>query len=140
MHNSSRLATVLQASVGIFWALPGKRQTVNLLAHRCSLTNAEPYGEMLICRHSHYRVWERWRRNPRPAQPNLASLIVASEYEEWPRGRIVYHAPDKRFILYADAQILRRSDILATIREIFGLPADQTDTKPDSHYVSTGHL
>jgi hypothetical protein len=91
---------------------------------------------MLTCRHSHYQVWERWRKNPRPAQPDLASLIVASEYEEWPRGRIVYHAPGKRFILYADAEILRRPDVLAALHNTFGLPADRTETKLDSHYVS----
>jgi hypothetical protein len=62
---------------------------------------------------------------------------VASEYEEWPRGRIVYHAPGKRFVLYADAQILRRRDVLVAICDTFGLPKDQTDIKADSHYVST---
>ena len=144
MHNSSRFASGDSAGdafpktfVGIFWALQEKGRLATLLEHRCSLTKAEPYGDMLTCRHSHYQVWERWRRNPRPAQPHLASLIVTSEYEEWTRGRIVYHAQYKRFVLYADAQILRRPDVLAAIHDTFGLPADQTDPKTDSHYVST---
>jgi hypothetical protein len=147
VHNSSPLAhgdsadeTLLNSFVGIFWALQEKGRTATLLEHRCPLRKAEPYGDMLTCRHSHYRVWERWRRNPRPAQPDLASRIVTSEYEEWPRGRIVYHAPSKRFTLYADAQILQRPDILAAICDTFGLPKNQTDTKPDSHYVSMRHL
>lgn len=135
MHNSFP-----KSFVGIFWALQEKGRAVTLLEHRCALRKAEPYGDMLTCRHSHYRVWERWRRNPRPARPDLASLIVTSEYEEWPRGRIVYHAPGKRFILYGDAQILRRPDILTTIHDSFRLPADRTDTKPDGHYLSARYL
>jgi hypothetical protein len=147
VHNSSPLAhgvgagdTFPKSCVGIFWALQEKGRPVTLLEHRCLLGKAEPYGDMLTCRHSHYQVWERWRRNPRPAQPGLVSLIVASEYEEWPRGRIVYHAPGKRFILYADAQILRRPALLAALHNTFGLPADRTEAKPDSHYLSTRSL
>jgi hypothetical protein len=73
----------------------------------------------------------------------LDLLIAVDEYEEWPRGRIVYSLPDDRFVLYADAQILRRPDLLATIRERFGLPADRTQMtqeRRDTHYVSTRRL
>ena len=83
---------------------------------------------MLTCPHGHYEVWEQWQETARSDRSGLDSLIATDEYEEWPRGRIVYSSPHDRFVLYADAQILRRPDLLATIRERFGLPADRTDT------------
>ena len=99
MHNSSRLTngdtdfeSLPKSFVGIFWVLQEKGRPATLLEHRCSLRKAEPYGDMLTCRHSHSQVWERWRRNPTPAHESLASLVAAAEYEDWPRGRIVYNA------------------------------------------------
>ncbi len=63
--------------------------------------------------------------------------IAGSEYKEWPRGRIVYDTESDRFILYADAQILRDPTLMATIHERFGLPMDRIDAKSDSHYRCT---
>jgi hypothetical protein len=36
----------------------------------------------------------------------LAPIIARDEYEHWPRGRIVYEQPPKRFIIYADRKLL----------------------------------
>ncbi len=70
----------------------------------------------------------------------LPPVIAAFEYEEWPRGRIVYDTARVRFILYADAQILRRPTLLTAIYARFGLPTDGTDAKRDDHYRSTRRL
>ncbi len=63
-----------------------------------------------------------------------------SEYEEWPRGRIVYDTKSDRFILYADAQILCDPTLIAEIHEKFGLPIDRADAKWDNHYQRTRRL
>jgi hypothetical protein len=34
-------------------------------------------------------------------------LILSSEYDQWPRGRIVYKTPARRFVLYADRRRVR---------------------------------
>jgi hypothetical protein len=52
-------------------------------------------------------------------------------------GRIVYDTIHQRFTCYADAKILRRADLLAVIRERFGLPSEQTTMRWDNHYRST---
>jgi hypothetical protein len=63
-----------------------------------------------------------------------------SQYEESPRGRIVYNSDSKRFMHYADAQILRRPGLSTTIHETFRLPTDRTEAKRDNHYRSTRRL
>jgi hypothetical protein len=99
--------------VGIFWAIQEPGSAAVLVEHRCSLKEAEPYGTMLTCPHGHYEVSEQWRKaGERPA-------IAVSEYEEWPRGRIVYDTESGRFILYADTQILRDPTLMAAVREIW---------------------
>src|SRR5438874_1360018 len=113
--------------VGIFWAVQEKASAAILLEHRCSLQDAEVYGRMLTCPHGHYEVWDQWQNGAIPVRAGFASLIAASEYEEWPRGRIVYNADSQRFILYADAQILRRPVLLAAIHQSFGLRRDCTE-------------
>jgi hypothetical protein len=128
--------------VGIFWAVQEKGSSVVLLDHRCPLAEAEPYGDMLTCPHGHYQVWEQWR-NLRGYGSVLPAFVALDEYEEWPRGRIVYSALNNRFHLYADAQILCRPNLLKIIHERFGLPSGRTQmpqTNRDSHYVSTRRL
>jgi hypothetical protein len=126
--------------VGIFWAVPEKRETPVILAHRCSLKEAEPYGGMRTCPHGHHEVWEHWRGGTKGRPDAAASLIATSEYEEWPRGRIVYDAERDRFIIYADGQILRRHDLLAAIHERFGLPRGCAEARPDDHYRGARRL
>jgi len=126
--------------VGIFWAVQEQGSAAILLEHRCSLNEAEPYGSMLTCPHGHYDVWEQWRKGIDIRRAAAASLIAMCEYEEWPRGRIVYDTESERFVLYADAQILRRPALMAAIHERFGLPTDRADAKPDNHYRSTRRL
>ena len=126
--------------VGIFWAVQNQGSAAILLEHQCSLKEAEPYGSMLTCPHGHYDVWEQWRKNIGTPRTDAAPLIAMSEYEVWPRGRIVYDTESNRFILYADVQILRRPAVLGTIYEKFALPMDRTDAKRDSHYRSTRRL
>ncbi len=95
---------------------------------------------MLTCSHGHHEIWEEWRKGGSNQRSGPASLIATDEYEEWPRGRIVYAPLHSRFVVYADAQILSRPELLRIIREEFKLPSDRTETKRDSHYVSTKRL
>lgn len=83
------------------------------MAHRCALAEAEEYGEFRTSPHGQYDVSERWRA--KCPTDRTAGIVRDSEYEEWPRGRVVYNANDQRFILYADAQILSRSVLLTII-------------------------
>jgi hypothetical protein len=137
------LGTLSHSFVSIFWAVQKKGAAAVLPDHRCPLSEAEPYGDMLTCPRGHYEVWEQWRKNASNDRSGIGFLIAMDEYEEWPRGRIVYSSPHERFVLYADAQILSRPDLLAIIYERFGLLADGTQVTEqtrDSRYVSTRRL
>jgi hypothetical protein len=142
LTNEANLTELSHSFVGIFWAVQPKGSAAFLLDHRCPISEAEPYGDMLTCPRGHCDVWEQWRKTARNDPPGVDLLIARDEYEEWPRGRIVYSSREDRFVLYADAQILSRPDLLATIRERFGLAAgtQMTQERRDSHYVSTRRL
>ena len=124
-------------AVGIFWAIQEPGKPAILLDHRCLLGDAETYGDMLTCPHGHYDLWERWRKVAGEIPDIARPLVAASEYEEWPRGRIVYDTVEQQFTCYADAKILGRGDLLAAIHERFGLPSKRTTLKWDNHYRST---
>jgi hypothetical protein len=102
--------------VGIFWRV-GEVPVVD----RSTLAEAEPYCDCLTHAARHYERWELWRRlgPARLAELGYPVRIVSTEYDAWPRGRIVYENGAKRFVIYADrrlqtpaatAALKRRSD------------------------------
>lgn len=60
-----------------------------------------------------------------------ATLIVDTEYDAHPRGRIVKEPV--RFVIYADRRI-QTTPRLQAVRERFELPADRTVVRSDLHY------
>lgn len=127
-------------SLGIFWVVVGAGGAASLLVRACALADAEEYGDCLTFPEGHYETWEGWRRRALPAPaPGLGTLFAETEYEEWPRGRVVLDRGAGRFVLYADAQ-LRAGPWAGRIMAAFGLPGDRTDVRGDPHYRSTRRL
>jgi hypothetical protein len=60
--------------------------------------------------------------------------VRSHEYEDWPRGRIVFDRSRDLFILYADRKLMTPATI-ARIKTQFHLPA--AETQSDWHYQST---
>ena len=108
--------------VGIFWLLDDGA----LLLDTTPLADAEPYSDCLTHPRSHILQWEIFLQ-----QGCVAPDI---EYEEPPRGRVVYRAPTERFVIYADTCILRRKYLVRKIMTTMHLPKNKTDTSPDQHY------
>jgi len=126
--------------LGIFWFVRGHDRQVHVLAVACALAAADEYGDCLTSSAEHYKTWESWRRGrPVPPVPALAPIIAAHEYEQWPRGRVVYERPANRFVIYADQQLLGPQR-LAQIRTLFHLPPQQTIVRTDLHYRSVHSL
>jgi hypothetical protein len=69
--------------------------------------------------------------------PNAAprALVRTFEYEEWPRGRIVFDQKKKLFILYADRKLML-PDAISKIQARFALSPDKTIVETDFHYQS----
>ena len=122
--------------VGPYWLVRDDSGKVLLMAHRCALAEAEEYGEFLTCPHGHYDVWEGWRARC-PAE-KVVGVLHDAEYEEWPRGRVVFNAVQDQFIVYADRQI-SKPDLIRVV-EHFGIPTERVAFMRDGHYQSTRSL
>jgi hypothetical protein len=120
--------------VGIFWLVQATDGEARLLAAG-SLDQAEPYGDCLTYGPGHYETWAHWRRD-RTVDPALRTLARSYEYEDWPRGRIVFDRARDLFIIYADRKLLTPATI-ARIQAQFHLPGNRTEIQSDWHYQST---
>jgi hypothetical protein len=102
-----------EARLGIFWLVDGK-----LLIDSAPLSECEQYGDHLNYPGSHIDVWEQWLR--------IGKVPAPSEYEEFPRGRVIYstRTSTRTFTILADRCILQRKDLFATIKVDLHLPKD----------------
>jgi hypothetical protein len=109
-------------SVGIFWfvTIDGKPE---LLAYKTPWPEAEDYGDFKTEAKAHYTLWPSLRRN----------LKLAGEYEDWPRGRVVYDTRKDRFTAYIDRQ-LTADAFRTSIINYFCLPLEKTTFAFDAHY------
>lgn len=110
-----------QSLVGIFWLI-GDR----LILDTSPLSEAEPYGDCLGHRTSHIDHWT--------AQQGLGTVSREVEYEEPPRGRVVFNKRTQQFALYADRCILKRTAVVKRIMEAMHLPTSQTNIGTDGHF------
>ena len=120
--------------LGLFWVVQTAADQTRLLAAGCPLDQAEPYGEYLTYGPGHYETWARWRRD-RTLDPALRAIVHSCEYEDWPRGRIVFDRARDLFILYADRKLMTQATI-ARIKIQFHLPGERTKVQSDFHYQS----
>ena len=122
-----------EPSVGIFWGVRNGRELK--LTDHTPLSQAEAYGEALTHPRGHSEVWDALRHlgAAEAAGIRLPAAISCSEYDEHPRGRIVYDTITDTFILYADRR-LQTSAFLAQVIAAFCLPVARTVVRSDSHY------
>ncbi len=122
--------TAIAPSVGIFWRVDG-----TLIFDRSALDEAESYGDCVTHALGHYERWQEWQEMGATclATKGYPIAIMSTEYDEWPRGRIVYETLQRRFVLYADRR-LQRPEIVDAIKQAFGLCDVQTVIRSDSHY------
>jgi hypothetical protein len=123
-----------QPRVGIFWVAQKRNGVAKLITAGCPLEQAEPYGDFLTYGRGHYDVWTAWRRN-KTIDADHRAIVRSCEYEDWPRGRIVFDRSKDRYILYADRKLMA-VETIGLIREYFHLPADRTSVEGDFHYQS----
>ncbi|HEV7911260.1 MAG TPA: hypothetical protein VGP28_09295 [Methylocella sp.] len=121
--------------VAIFWVVQTSNGEARLLAAGCPLDQAEPYGDCLTYGPGHYETWAHWSCD-KTVEPALRALARSYEYEDWPRGRIVFDRARDLFILYADRKLLT-PETIARIETQFHLPAERTEVQSDLHYQST---
>ena len=108
--------------VGIFWIYNNQ-----IIGKTYSLSEAEEYGDFLSPILGHYEYWEE-------IQKQVPELYY-EEYENIPRGRIVYNRINKKFVLLSSKKIIRSRSAIAAIKAFFSIP-DNTKLikKSDFHY------
>jgi hypothetical protein len=89
------------------------------------LDEAEHYGECITHAASHYERWQEWQAlgGTRRAAAGYPDRIASTEYDEWPRGRVVYETPTRHFVIYADRR-LQKPDIFDAPKTAFGLESE----------------
>ena len=126
--------TANEPLVGIFWGVP-EAGRYTLVTDATVLSKAEIYGEFLTHPGGHYEVWEAWREQgiASLARRGLPRTIAYQEYEDCPRGRVVYHQPNDLFTVYADP-LLQGLDVVAQIVVAFKLTGKRHEVRGDAHY------
>ena len=107
-------------AVGIFWLVNGR-----LVIDCTPVAQAESYGDCKTHERSHSDYWDQLVRT---------GAVPDSEYEEHPRGRVVYDTKRNQFTIYADRCILGKKAVVQRIIREMRLPGRQTVTATDSHY------
>ena len=129
-------ALAADGMVGPFWVVEERGGAV-LLAVPVKLAQAAAYGDMLTTDTGHYEYWSELARRGAAAlrAAGLPAAPVWSEYEEWPRGRVLYDRIAQRFTIRADRK-LHRPAFVQLIAGRFGFAAADALVLPDDHYRS----
>lgn len=106
--------------VGIFWEVTGK-----ILIDSTPVEDAEDYGDCKTYGRSHHEYWDHLVRT---------KVVPHGDYEEHPRGRVVYNTKTRQYTIYADKCILRQKAAIKQIMREMHLPSKQTVTDTDYHY------
>jgi hypothetical protein len=123
-------------AVGIFWVMSKKGEQLRLLTDLVPVDHAEVYGDFRT-HGGHYEFWKmlaglgarELRHRDLPQEPTWA------EYEDYPRGRVVFHIPSGKFTIYADRKLWKPATI-ASIAEKFGVQSGAYFVRGDSHYIT----
>lgn len=123
------------AQVGLFWRVGEAAGPAVLVSVGIGLDAAEPYGAFLGHPGGHCDIWEGWRRLGVGGllRQGLPACIASHEYEDFPRGRIVYHCPTRSFTVYIDRRLNAPAQRRAIVSR-FGLSAQTVRFAFDPHY------
>lgn len=120
-----------EENIGIFLVISENGHS-RFLMDRLLVSQGERYGDA-ITQSGHYELWEQIQSESQ--NRSLSRVPQWSEYEEWPRGRVIYNTREKIFIVYADRKLLTNKMKRAICAE-FSLSISNTRYSADSHYIS----
>lgn len=122
--------------VGLFWVVE-ESGSPSVVALAVPCRQAEVYGDMLTIDTGHLQHWTELAKRGASAlrAAGLPAAPVWSEYDEWPRGRVLYDCEARRFVIRADRR-LHRPAFLSLVAASFGIEMTSTAVFPDEHYRS----
>jgi hypothetical protein len=126
--------------VGIFWFVRDG-DGIAMITEGTPLATAEEYGDFATHATGHYSYWERLKRRGPDAlrRGGMPDAPAWYEYEDFPRGRIVYSRVTHRFTVYVDPK-LKSAVFTELIALAFGLLPGEYDIGEDAHYRSSQFL
>lgn len=107
--------------IGIFWYYDQK-----LMVKASALTEVKPVAGYADYEVTHHEVWDSLRfSNPE---------LFDDEYDEVPRGRVIFNANQNLFYVYSSAKLISDRIFQGKVLEQFILPRAKTIFKADEHY------
>ena len=105
MHTHPRPETGM---VGLFWVVE-EAGSPAVIALAVPWAQAEVYGDMLTIDAGHLEYWTQLAKRGASAlrAAGLPTAPVWSEYDEWPRGRVLYDREARQFVIRADRRLHR---------------------------------
>lgn len=107
--------------IGIFWYF--KNRVIGI-AHHFNQSDQDSIG-LIDSTYTHVEYWETLKHS----FPNLQEF----EYEEIPRGRVIYNAKKQKAYVYMDAKLLKTA-IAKQVAEFFELDFESVIWMKDPHY------
>jgi hypothetical protein len=119
-----------EPAVGLFWFVDD-----GIIAAGKPLRIADRYSDNLTYDGGHAEHWDRWKKAGSAwlKREGLPLSILSSEYDDHPRGRVIYLPVDHEFRIYADVR-LQTEDAVRQIRNRFALGSSKAAVLRDSHY------
>ena len=114
-----------KGKIGIFWVYHGA-----VLARPIEIVEGESQGDFIDSPDSHVHVWgdpDGFSRD----YPELAER----NYEDIPRGRVLYQPFEERFVIYLDTCLMNKTD-KAELVEAFKLTKEDYVFRSDPHYCT----
>ena len=126
--------------VGPFWVVEADGQAA-IIALAVPLEEAARYGDVLTVERGHLEHWTQLGRCGTRAlrEAGIPTAPIWSEYEEWPRGRVLFDSAAQRFVVRADRQ-LHRPAFIRLIADRFGIAPNDAAILSDDHYRSVRRL
>jgi hypothetical protein len=127
------------SAVGIFWFVPSDIPgTSTILADMTPLAEASEYAGLKTHDRGHYEFWSELAESGSSGlrAQGLPEIIATTEYETFPRGRIVYDPGRQLFTIYADRR-LHKSEFLRAVQAAFGISPREYRLMADQHYAKS---
>ena len=91
------------------------------------MQDGQAYGDAINGLTDHVKYWPQFQK----LHPELRSL----EYQDVPRGRVLFMKPGRKFHVYMD-KVLHNSKTKRALLEEFELPVSRTKFLKDAHYTT----
>lgn len=111
--------------LSIFWYINGEFYGLDSTLKG---ENVDQYGDYLQINEDHFSIWPKYRK--------AAGLPSDTEYDAYPRGRIMFNVKLHKFTVIGTDSLTMNNQMRDKILDYYGLP-NTTIFETDEHYNSS---